>query len=1127
MRTKSWKRWWTRGEAIGRSRLQLERLEAIITPAISLGPISVTAGPISEGGTVTVTGTYTVISPVGSAQLVIDWGDGSPSQIVPATEGTDVPFAISHVALDDNPTATSVDTVTVNVRLEDTGPRTLTALDGGKYRAYDVPALNINLGHALDTVGTVNSGVKSAGLDGANDAVIQVPLGGSFRFYGQDFTAVNASENGVLSFNGQIKSGVNTSLSASGTVAIIAPLWDDLLTNTSLADRVLYRNLDIDGDGFSDYFIIEWHAVPHAGGDKSKTATFQALLQLNTGATNGDIIFNYIDTDFGDPLFDFGASATIGIQSGGTPQKGFTSLGSFGPNAFKNNQAVRFSAQDFNINRLVGPEGFGYNAFPMLFERKLDIVSSTPSNGVVQLIGGAGAFDDISANTAPILSALDKFNFYGKEFDSSSIINVSDNGLIVFSGVNNSGSNTDLTSTPIQAAIATLWDQWSGVADISNVFGRVVDYDGDGLGEFLILEWSNMQNAGSTTEGATWQAILELNTDPLDPGDIYVNFRDTTVGNANFNAGGSATVGIKDSGTQTGAGARRLVVPRGTSGVNFADGKAIGIFQTTTPARSGTVVIQNVPPVLDVGGNVTISEGDQLTRVITFIDPSGATAGFGDTFTYTIDFGDGSPVETGSVAKGGRSFPFAHYYADDGVYPVSITLVDDDLGVAVPGNFNVTVLNVAPTITFTAGDQLIRPQQLVVFPVIASFSDPGYTYAPAGTTEVFTTSIDWGDGSAPTVMKGFAGTPGGPGVPTTGSFGGQHPYVTPGTFTVTITVTDDDGGVAITTLQVGVGSPNLAVFGADAGGGPLVTAYDTRVRVDRPAFQFFAYDSGFRGGVRVASADITGDTLADIVTAAGPGGGPHVKVFDGNTGDVFLSFFAYGAGFSGGVYLATGDVDGDSVPDIVTGAGAGGGPHVKVFSGATGLEIRSFFAYTASFLGGVRVASADINGDGFSDIVTGAGAGGGPHVRVISGKDGTLLNEFFAYPATFVGGVYVTAGDINNDGIVEVITGPGVGGGPLVRIFNGATGGIVTAFNAFPPGTPGSPPPVTGDQLWLSGVTVGVLDIGGDGILDLVVGAGPGRQSRVRFFDGPSLTQLDEFVVFDPSFLGGVFVGGN
>jgi PKD domain/FG-GAP-like repeat len=1117
---------------------RLEALERLVLPTVSLGPITIGGGPAVEGGTITVSGTATVIDPIGSAQFVIDWADGSPPDVRAATFGSNVPFSFSHVVQDDNPTGTPVDTVNVSVRLDDTGPRTLTSnADGGSYKAYDVPGLHINLGNALDTVGAAKSGVKSAGLDNANDAVVTVPLTGTFRFYGSDFTAVNVTDNGLLSFNGQITTGINSSLSSASKIALICPFWDDLQTNTGLSgfagdDRVLTRSVNLDGEGGDDYFIIEWSRVPHVGNDKTKTATFQVLLQMNTGSTNGDIIFNYIDTDFGNSAIDFGASATIGIQSGSTAQTGVTALNSFGLNLFKSNQAVRFSTQDIQINRAVGPEGFGYSAYPMPFESQLDLMTApvapaTP-NGNVRLLGGAGTFNDISANAAGVLGPTDTFNFYGKLFDVASTINASDNGLLVFNGNDTTSLNGNLTSIPASGAIATLWDAWSGAAVTSSVFGRVIDFDGDGVGEFLCVEWSDMQNDGALNNPATWQALLELNTGVDDPGDIYINYRDTTVGNKNFDAGASATVGIKDAGVQ---GARRLVVPRQTNGTNFADGKAVGIFQTSTPPQTATVTISNVSPTLDAGSDVTINEGDLLTRSILISDASGSGSGLGDSFNYTINFGDGTAIQSGTVGQGSRSFLFSHYYADDGKYPVTITCVDDDTGAASPAKFNVSVLNVSPTVTLppaVAAGILVKPQQLVTIPTAASFSDPGFTYAPAGTKEVFTTKIEWGDGNS-SVVNGFVGNPGSGGIPTTGSFGGKHVYLLPGTFTVTVTVTDDDGGSSSKSFIIGVGSPHLTVYGADAGGGPMVVAYDTRGLglTLTPAFSFFAYDSGFRGGVRVASADINGDSLADIITAAGPGGGPHVKVFDGATGDVIFSFFAYGAGFAGGVYVASGDVNHDGVPDIVTGAGAGGGPHVKVFDGKTGQEIRSFFAYDAGFHGGVRVAAADVNGDGFADIITGAGPGGGPHVRVFDGKTGAILNEFFAYPASFAGGVNVTAGDINNDGQVEIITGPGVGGGPLVRIFPALGGQLTTQFNAFPPGFPGSPPPVTSDQLWSSGVYVGVTDLNNDGVPDLVVGPGAGRISKVRLFNGPTLALANEYTVFDPAFLGGAFVGGN
>src|SRR4051812_46001849 len=90
--------------------------------------------------------------------------------------------------------------------------------------------------------------------------------------------------------------------------------------------------------------------------------------------------------------------------------------------------------------------------------------------------------------------------------------------------------------------------------------------------------------------------------------------------------------------------------------------------------------------------------------------------------------------------------------------------------------------------------------------------------------------------------------------------------------------------------------PAAGVFaaGADAGGGPDVRAFDaTTGQLTR---DFFAYDPGFRGGVRVAVADINGDGTPDIITAPGPGGGPHVRVFDGANGKPVREFFAYDPG---------------------------------------------------------------------------------------------------------------------------------------------------------------------------------------------------------------------------------------
>jgi hypothetical protein len=131
-----------------------------------------------------------------------------------------------------------------------------------------------------------------------------------------------------------------------------------------------------------------------------------------------------------------------------------------------------------------------------------------------------------------------------------------------------------------------------------------------------------------------------------------------------------------------------------------------------------------------------------------------------------------------------------------------------------------------------------------------------------------------------------------------------------------------------------------------AGGGPSEVA------------GFSAYDPMFTGDVTVAVGDLTGDGAAEIVTGAGAGGGPHVRVVDlaGGLAEV-ASFYAYDPTFTGGVFVAVGDVTGDGVADLITGAGAGGGPHVRVFDGVTGAEAATFFAYDPAFTAGVFVGA--------------------------------------------------------------------------------------------------------------------------------------------------------------------------
>lgn len=232
---------------------------------------------------------------------------------------------------------------------------------------------------------------------------------------------------------------------------------------------------------------------------------------------------------------------------------------------------------------------------------------------------------------------------------------------------------------------------------------------------------------------------------------------------------------------------------------------------------------------------------------------------------------------------------------------------------------------------------------------------------------------------------------------------------------------------------------------------------------------FFAYDQGFPGGVSVAVGDVLGDAEPEVVTGAGPGGGPHVRIFS-MSGAPLGGFFAYDGGFAGGVSVAVGDVLGDAKAEIVTGPTFGGGPHVRVFDGS-GAALAGFFAYDPSFTLGIRVAAGEVLSGGPAEIVVGPAAGGGPHVRVFTGS-GAVQSEWFAYDPGFPGGVNVAA----NGG--RVVTAPGSRGGPHVRVFNG-NGAVTNEWFAYDPGFTGGVQVATGDVDGVASVVTGAGPTGG------------------------------------------------
>lgn len=196
--------------------------------------------------------------------------------------------------------------------------------------------------------------------------------------------------------------------------------------------------------------------------------------------------------------------------------------------------------------------------------------------------------------------------------------------------------------------------------------------------------------------------------------------------------------------------------------------------------------------------------------------------------------------------------------------------------------------------------------------------------------------------------------------------------------------------------------------------------------------------------------------------------------------------------------------------DIVVGTEDGGAPQVLVYDYEGNLKSQ-FFAYSSTLRTGVSVAVSDLNGDGENEIITGPGAGGGPQVRVFDMRGNpTITAGFFAYATTVRNGVTVGAGDLDGDGEAEIITGTRAGSGPHVRTFTG-TGSPIFSQGFFAYGTNVR-----------NGVFVAACDLDGNSKKEIVTGTDTGSGPHVRTFDRfGNAVFTPGFFAYDQNFRGG------
>lgn len=269
-------------------------------------------------------------------------------------------------------------------------------------------------------------------------------------------------------------------------------------------------------------------------------------------------------------------------------------------------------------------------------------------------------------------------------------------------------------------------------------------------------------NASGTSSGTVTvrnlaPVIAAIASTTINEGGTY----SATSSFADASAGAfSATVDYGD-----GSPAQSLVLSGSTFALNHQysnDGSYMISVRVTdaggaTGAGTATVTVANVAPVVTAPAPRTIPEGSHYTATATFTDPGA------DSWSATVDYGDGSPIET--VAVSGTTVALDHVYARDNTYTVTVTVSD---GVAsTPATGTVVVTNVTPVISALPNATILRGE---TYSAAGSFADPG--------ADSWTATVNYGDGSVSALALDGK------------SFALSHTYSTIGVNTVTVGVND-------------------------------------------------------------------------------------------------------------------------------------------------------------------------------------------------------------------------------------------------------------------------------------------------------------------------------------------------
>lgn len=684
-------------------------------------------------------------------------------------------------------------------------------------------------------------------------------------------------------------------------------------------------------------------------------------------------------------------------------------------------------------------------------------------------------------------------------------------GTMLLSGTNTYSGPTTVSAGVLRVALATALPNAplilnGGTFDANGLALVVPQFSGTngtlalGAGSLTFGSNGTLQTFAGTVTGTTGAQLTKVGGGI----EIFTGNSSTFAGQTNVN-GGELRVNGTLGGTAVVASGAALAGIGSVGTVSVANGGILSVGETATPAplmTTGNVTLQGETQfVIDVAtaafdrlnamGVVNLNGARLVLNVANL-----PTAGTSRTIVTGSNITGNFRTTTGTVLSNGTTFVLNGrvFRVDQSASDVSLVFVSSLVSAAVTSNNNPALPGANVTFAYTATAQNAADGTVtgtVEFFNVTDNMTLGTQTLSGGTASITTSFATTGTRQiearfTPTMGSSFAA-----------STVALSQAVNNSTAT---TVTAAPGPVAfgtavtltatVTSTNMGAPTPNAGMvqFVNAATGAVLASAMvnasgvaSTSAVLPAGRLNIVAQYIG-TGDFRASSATVqqlvTRQTL--IATGAPVGSNGVMQVLDGETRQQMLAISLFGAQ---GTKVAVADVDNDGFSDlIVTQAAAIANPTIGIISGR---DFSLLGVYQAiGFTGGINIAAGDVNGDGFADVIVGS-ATNGDLVRVYSGSSPNVIGQFNGMFGLNTG-VTLAAGDIDGNGTAEIIV------GTATRFFFAAAYNLSGALLANTP--------VQFAQAYTKGVNVAAGDLDGDGNAEIVLG-----------------TVADPFVVtFDP-----------